>query len=259
MLKRLTWHAADSAGAWRALRLMSTLARQHSNWVDMRIGAVVFDMDGLVLDTEPVYKIAWQQASAELGFDLDDSAYGLLTGRPTEDCEAELLTRFGLKFPLEIFRNRWPEIWHALVRDRGIPHKPGLMGLLSFLKARSLPIAIATSSDAEYADFSLQCAGLRGRFPVVVTREQVAKGKPAPDIYIEAARRLGQRTALCMALEDSDVGVFAAVGAGMATVCVPDLKPPSDAAVRAAFRVVGSLVDVRDLIEETLADTGQAG
>ncbi len=225
----------------------------------MRIGAVVLDMDGLMLDTEPLYKVAWQQASVELGFDLDDVTYSILIGRPTEDCEAELLARFGVGFPMARFRARWPELWRTFVQERGIPHKAGLLELLTFLEAQGLPTAIATSSDADYTEFSLRCAGLNGRFQVVVTRDQVVQGKPAPDTYIEAARRLRQDTADCMALEDSDAGVLAACAAGMVTVCVPDLKPPSDAAARAAFRVLGSLIDARELISAKLASPGAAG
>ena len=225
----------------------------------MRIGAVVLDMDGLMLDTEPIYKAAWQQASLELGFDLDDLTYATFVGRPTEDCEAKLLARFGAGFPMAQFRSRWPALWRAVVQERGIPHKSGLLELLRFLDAQRIPMAIATSSDADYTEFSLRSAGLAGRFHVIVTRDQVAHGKPAPDTYIEAARRLGQDAADCMALEDSDTGVLAACAAGMAAVCVPDLKPPSDAVARAAFRVLGSLSDARALIAAMLARPEAAG
>ena len=188
----------------------------------MRIAAVVLDMDGLMLDTEPIYKVAWQQASLELGFDLDDLTYSTLIGRPNEDCEAVLLAHFGPRFPMAQFRSRWPALWRAVVQERGVPHKSGLLELLMFLDAQQIPTAIATSSDADYTEFSLRSAGLAGRFRVIVTRDQVAHGKPAPDTYIEAARRLGQDTADCMALEDSDAGVLAACAAGMAALCVPD-------------------------------------
>ena len=225
----------------------------------MRLSAVVLDMDGLMLDTEPLYKTAWQQASAELGYELDDVTYSILSGRPTEDCEAELVARFGPAFPMSRFRDRWAGLWSDLARDRGIPHKPGLLPFLAFLEAHRLPAAIATSSDADYAEFSLRKAGLAGRVPVVVTGDQVQRGKPAPDIFIEAARRLGHDPSACLALEDSDAGVLAACAAGMVTVCVPDLKPPSDAAARAAFQVLGSLDDVRELIVASLAHDGTAG
>jgi HAD superfamily hydrolase (TIGR01509 family) len=224
----------------------------------MKITAVVLDMDGLMLDTEPLYKGAWQQASAELGFDLDDSSYSRLIGRPTEDCELELVKRFGAGFPMPRFRKRWSELWRLSVQVQGISRKPGLLAFLSFLEEQGLSMAIATSSDAEYAEFSLRSAGLTGRFSTIVTGDQVTEGKPAPDIYLEAARRLGRNPAECVALEDSDAGVLAASAAGMVTLCVPDLKPPSDAATRAASRVLGSLDDARDWIRAMASDR-QAG
>jgi beta-phosphoglucomutase-like phosphatase (HAD superfamily) len=225
----------------------------------MRISAVVLDMDGLMLDTEPLYKAAWQQASEELGFNLDDLTYSMLIGRPTEDCEAELVGHFGPGFPLPHFRTRWPELWQLSVQDRGIPYKPGLLALLTFLDERCIPSAIATSSDADYTEFSLRNAGLAGRFGLIVTGDQVPQGKPAPDIYIEAARRLGQSPPDCIALEDSDAGVLAASAAGMRTLCIPDLKPPSKTAAHAAFRVLRSLDDARELIAATLTNERTAG
>jgi beta-phosphoglucomutase len=218
----------------------------------MKITAVVFDMDGLMLDTEPLYKAAWQQASAELGFDLDDQAYSVMIGRPNEDCERELVKHFGGAFPMPQFRARWPELWRLAVQNHGIAAKAGLARLLSFIEEQGLSTAIATSSDADYTEFSLRSAGLAGRVTTIVTGDQVAHGKPSPDIYLEAARRLGRAPAECVALEDSDAGVLAASAAGMVTLCVPDLKPPSAAAKRAASHVVTSLDEAREWIGSAL-------
>ena len=220
----------------------------------MRIEAVVFDMDGLMLDTEPLYKMAWQRASADLGYELDNESYAKLVGRPTAACEEALRAQFGPEFPLDRFRARWPELWQAGVAEAGIVAKPGLFELLAFLDQRGLPLALATSSEAEYTDFSLQSAGLAGRFAVVVTGDQVAQGKPAPDIYLEAAARLRTKPDLCLALEDSEAGILAASGAGMIAVLIPDWTHPSEIAVRAAFRVLASLNEVRALVEPFIAN-----
>ena len=214
----------------------------------MRINAVVLDMDGLMLDTEPLYKTAWQAAAHELGFRLDDAAYMPLIGRPTHECETELLSRFGPAFPLSEFRLRWPELWRTAVSTHGIARKQGLDALLALFKERQIPVAIATSSDAEHTAHSLRCAGLLGGFTAVVTGDQVPRGKPAPDIYLEAARRLSRDPSECVAIEDSDAGVIAAASAGMTTLCVPDLKPPSQDAIGAALCVLSSLDDVRNYL-----------
>lgn len=217
------------------------------------ISAVVFDMDGLMLDTEPLYKVAWQTASAELGYPLDDPSYAKLVGRPTEDCERELRAKFGSAFPLDRFRVLWPRLWQEEVTTNGVRQKPGLLEFLAFLDAHGLPVAVATSSEADYAALSLRRAGLEGRFDVIVAGNAVARGKPAPDIYLEAARRLHVAPTACVALEDSEAGILAASRAGMCALLIPDWVHPSDTAVQAAFRVLGSLHEAQDLVARLLA------
>jgi HAD superfamily hydrolase (TIGR01509 family) len=220
-----------------------------------QIGAVILDMDGLMLDTEPLSKVAWQTASAEFGYTLDDRSYSKLVGRPTADCERELLGQFGSAFPLDRFRVRWPELWQAKVAARGIQQKPGLSEFLAFVDKQHLPVAVATSSESDYTVLSLRHAGLEGRFKVIVTGDEVASGKPAPDIYLEAARRLEVNPASCVALEDSDAGVLAASRAGMRALLIPDWTGPSDEAVRAAFRVLTSLHQARDILAKLVANS----
>jgi len=217
------------------------------------IGAVVFDMDGLMLDTEPIYKAAWQQASAELGYDVTDAAYVHLVGRPAGDCEAVVLGWFGPAFPIERFRSRCHELWRARVTSAGIAAKPGLLELLSHLKRRDIPTAVATSSDADYTELSLRTVGLAAGFTAVITGDTVARGKPAPDIYLEAARRLGVTPGRSLALEDSEAGIVAASGAGMIPLLIPDGVAPSGTARRAAFRVLESLHEARERIDTLIA------
>jgi HAD superfamily hydrolase (TIGR01509 family) len=216
------------------------------------IRAVVFDMDGLMLDTEPIYKRAWQAASAELGHELEDGFYAQFVGRPNDDCERLLLERFGAEFPLDRFRARWRELWDADAAANGIRTKPGLLELLALLETLKIPFAIATSSEAAETEFCLLAAGLDGRFPVRVTRDQITHGKPAPDIFLEAARRLQTDPAQCVALEDSETGILSASRAGMVTLLIPDSAPPSATASSTAFRVLPSLLEACDAIRDLL-------
>ena len=216
------------------------------------IRAVVFDMDGLMLDTEPIYKAAWQAASAELGHDLADEFYAQFVGRPNDDCERLLFERFGPEFPFDRFRARWRELWDADAAANGIRTKPGLIELLTLLETLKIPFAIATSSEAAETDFCLRAAGLDGRFPVRVTRDQIAHGKPAPDIYLEAARRLQIDPAQCVALEDSEAGILSASRAGMVPLLIPDGAPPSTTASSTAFQVLPSLAHVPAVLQDLL-------
>ncbi len=213
-----------------------------------RIAALVFDMDGLMLDTEAINKVAWQTAAGDLGYLMPDAMYMGFVGRRTDDCERDLLAQFGGDFPRREFRPRWREVRRLRVERTGIPIKPGLLDLLRFAEAEGLALAVATSSGRTTAESTLVATDLLHRFSVLVTGDQIANGKPAPDIYLEAARRLGIEPRQCVALEDSDPGIIAASRAGMIALHIPDLKAPSDEATAAAFRVLGSLHEARTLL-----------
>ncbi len=210
-------------------------------------------MDGLLIDTESLYKDAWQEAARELGVDLTDAFYKTLIGRTNPEGEVLIAAQFGAALPLDVFRSRWAELWRARVRTSGMPLKPGVVELLDFLEARQVPIAVATSSDRAFTAFSLESAGLAARLARRVSGDEIRHGKPAPDIYLEAARRLGVDGAACVAFEDSEAGVLAASRAGMRVVMVPDLQSPSAEARRAAAAVVTSLHDALPLLTEWLA------
>ncbi len=212
------------------------------------VSALVLDMDGLMLDTEPIYRAAWQRAAAELGYEITDRGYEAFIGRRTEDAEGELERRTGPTFAMDRFRMRWPAIWHELA-GAGIARRPGLDALLDFATRRELPLAIATSTRRTLTELTLRAGGLDARrFVTIVTGDEIAHGKPAPDIYLEAARRLGTTPAACVALEDSDAGVLSASRAGMTALMVPDMKAPSAEATAAAFRVLRSLADAPAVI-----------
>jgi beta-phosphoglucomutase len=210
---------------------------------------VILDMDGIIIDSEPVYRLAWQQAAAELGYDLSDEFYGSLLGLTTPDAEAKVYERFGPEFPISRFRELWPARWRRLVETKGIPVKPGLGNFLKVLEEHRLPVAVGTSSEAELVATSLRAAGLDGRFACIVSGDQVANGKPAPDIFLEAARRLGVTPGRCIVLEDSDAGILAAAAAGMASIIIPDLKPPSPEAAKIALRILPSLDEAAAFIK----------
>lgn len=214
--------------------------------------AVVFDMDGLMLDTEPLYRTAFQRAAAALGYALDDEFYLTLIGTPTKDALKKVRAYFGPTFPLQRFTELGADQWYRQVEECGIHTKPGLLPLLNQLDAATIPKAVATSSSAKQAAETLEAGGLAGRFAHFVTSDQVAAGKPAPDLYLEAARRLGLPPAACIALEDSDPGVQSAHTAGMTVLMVPDLKKPSPQAEAQAYKILPSLHQAAPLLADLL-------
>jgi HAD superfamily hydrolase (TIGR01509 family) len=130
-----------------------------------------------------------------------------------------------------------------------------LASLLAFLRRRNIPTAVATSSEAEFTARSLSLAGLSNSFQVIVTGDQIDRGKPAPDVYLAAAAKLGVQPRRCIALEDSEAGAVAASTAGMVTLLVPDWVAPSPVARQAATEVFSSLVEAHAFIEARLSTT----
>ena len=205
--------------------------------------AVVFDMDGTLLDTELVFKeIVWD-VTRGLGFEMTTDVHGRMVGSSHEATNALLVEAYGVAFPYEMFDAECRRLMKAR-RAQSVPVKTGVPEFLAELKARRIPMAVATSSRSPHALTHLGTAGLLDMFQAIVTRDEVTNPKPHPEPYLTAARHLGVTPASCLAIEDSHSGVRAAHGAGMQTVMVPDLVPPSDE-IRALCTILGSLHEVR--------------
>ena len=210
--------------------------------------AVIFDMDGTMVDTESIYHRAWQDTAEALGYAIGEEILHETVGKRTEDCHAIIHAALGPTFPNTHFETTWWSRWEQLAEQQGIARKPGLDALLDLLDAHQIPKAVATSSASAEARYTLERAGLADRFSIVVTGDQVTHGKPAPDIFLLTAERLGIGAAHCLALEDSTAGVHAAAAAGMRTFMVPDLLAPHPDTAARAYRVVNSLSDVHNWI-----------
>lgn len=206
--------------------------------------ALIFDMDGLMLNSEPLYQAAWQAAAKELGYDLNTELYLSLVGRSSEEADRTFVDLFGQQFPVQAFNQKWDLLWRELLKTQGVALQPGLLPLLDWVEQRAIPKAVGTSSNRAEAELCLTLAGLNHRFLTQVTVDQVAAGKPAPDIFLEAARRLEIAPQDCWVLEDSNAGVEAAQAAGMQVVMVPDLQRPTATSKAIARRVFASLHEV---------------
>lgn len=206
--------------------------------------AVVFDMDGTLLDTELVFKHVAYEVAGGLGFEMRDEVHMAMVGSSHETSNQLLVEAYGVTFPYALF----DEQCRIVMRERmaeTVPVKTGVHEFLAALKSRRIPMAVATSSRAPHALEHLGTAGLLDMFQAIVTRDDVLQPKPHPEPYLLAARHLGIPPRECLAIEDSHSGVRAAHAAGMQTVMVPDLVPPSDEIVALCAAVMESLHHVR--------------
>ena len=206
--------------------------------------AVIFDMDGLMLDTEGPALRAWESAARAFGREFDLELCRQMIGRNFGDCVALIRARHGSDYPVDQLTSAWVADYDAIVAAEGISLKPGLDDILDLLDERGIATAVATSTRRERARVKLDRVGLLHRFAALVGGDEVARGKPAPDIFIAAAERLGVAARECIVLEDSEPGIIAAAAAGMTPVMVPDLHPPSAELLLLAPLVVSSLSDV---------------
>jgi len=216
-----------------------------------RPDAVIFDMDGLMIDSERVSIACWSEASAAMGIALPDGFFLQMVGLGDRDCERLLRQHIDEARIASLFSN-----CHDLYEARtqaGLPLRPGILELLDLLQAHGVPRAVATSTRQPRANRKLAASGLLPYFDAVVTSSDVQHPKPAPDIYLLAVQRLGKDPARCLALEDSPAGTRAALAAGMTAIQVPDLVHPDDSLRALGHRIVESLHDVRALLVPWLA------
>jgi beta-phosphoglucomutase-like phosphatase (HAD superfamily) len=212
-----------------------------------RPSAVIFDMDGLLFDTEALWQEALLSAAAEDGREIPDEVYNKSIGVRRSQCGPLFLSHFGGDFLFDDFHASWRRhFW--LIAESKFAMKPGVLELLEFLDQVRLPRAIATSSSRTTVERHLVAHGLMDRFGKIVCRGDYENGKPAPDPFLKAAERLGVEPRLCLALEDSHIGVRSASAAGMMTVMVPDLLEPTDDIRALCVFVARDLHEVRDLV-----------
>lgn len=182
--------------------------------------AILFDMDGLVLDSEKTYVTAWQRAAKELGKHLEAAVAEGLFGRHADDVAKLLEEALGPDFDRKAFFEIAERHWFEVLAHEGIQSMPGVEALLTDLQKAGIPFALATNSDAHYAERCLAAANLTNAFKTFVSRDQVQSGKPAPDLFLKAAERLGILPSHCLVLEDSETGLIAARAAGTQPILI---------------------------------------
>src|SRR5471032_864126 len=211
------------------------------------VAAVVFDMDGLLFDTEKLYAQAAMSAAREIGGELSLEVFYRIVGTTLQENRRVLLEHYGESWPFDEMRVVWGRHFEVLA-ETDLALKPGALALLDLLDELGLPRAIATSSSRETVTHHLSSHDLGDRFHHVVAHGDYVAGKPAPDPFLKAAERLCVDSRDCLALEDSLNGVRSASAAGMMTVMVPDLIQPTEEIRGLCAVVAAGLGDLPPLI-----------
>lgn len=212
--------------------------------IPFRPAAVICDMDGLLVDSERLERRVWQLAARDHGVEMSDERFATFIGHPIDECERMLAGYYGDALDIAAYRDTCHRHMRTIVDAEGVPLRPGAAAWLDFVAALAIPLGVATSSGPALVQERL--GAQLHRFRAVVTRADVARGKPDPDLYLEAASRLGADPASCLALEDSPTGARAAMAAAMPVLIVPDMVHPPAQIARQAAGVYASLDAVRE-------------
>ena len=213
------------------------------------IKGVVFDMDGLMFDTERLTYEIINQTMTQQGFDYSLDFYKQTVAKRSVDVVAMYKEKFGEDFDYQAMKVKNMEIFWSYTAEKGVPLKKGLFQLLDFLKENNIKIALATSTTRKSATEILKRAKVIDYFDVLLCADSVIKGKPDPEVFAKACAELGLKPEECMGLEDSFNGIISSSEAGLVTVMIPDLIPPTKEIKSRCYKICNDLTEIYELLK----------
>ncbi|MCH5303963.1 MAG: HAD family phosphatase [Ruminococcus sp.] len=216
----------------------------------MKIKGVIFDMDGVILDSEKLYVRFWSEAGRACGYNFERKHALAIRSMARPFAVSKLKSFFGDDFNYDDVRNKRIELMSEYIEKNGIDTKHYAEEILSYLKENGYKTAIATATPPERTEKYLKQVGLYDYFDELISASMVENGKPAPDIYKFASAKLSLSPENCIAVEDSPNGVQSASSAGCVTVMVPDMDSPDDEVIKKVYRVADNLKELENIIEE---------
>lgn len=216
----------------------------------MKIKGVIFDMDGVLLDSEKLYIRFWSEAGKACGYPFEKMHALAIRSMARPYAVEKLKGFFGEDFDYDKVRDKRIELMDDYVNRNGIELKPYARYILDYLNKKGYKTALATATPPKRAEKYLNSVGLYESFDEIVTASMVKRGKPEPDIYEFAAEKLGLKSGECIAVEDSPNGAVSAVKAGCVTVVVPDMDVPDDKTRNMVYKVIADLSGLKFLLEK---------
>lgn len=212
------------------------------------VKAILFDMDGVIFDTERVYLEEWKQVFKKYGYKMKDEIYISVMGTGRENVKKVFKEYYGDNLPIEDMYVDKDILLNEAVSENKIPLKTGAIDILSFLKDNGYKTALATSAKRDRLEIQLCLADIKDKFDAIVCIDDVGKGKPNPDIFLLAAEKIGVEPSDCMVIEDSEAGIMAAFNAGMIPIHVKDLKEVSGTIMKHSAKQFNNLHEIKQYI-----------
>lgn len=209
------------------------------------IKAVILDMDGTMIDTEKIYLIYWIKAANYFGYDMKPEHVLSIRSLAGKYACKRFVEFFGEDCDYYKIREKRKELMKEYFKENGIEKKQGLDEFLEYAKNKGLKIAVATATDYERTGQYLKELDIEKYFDEIVCANMVENGKPEPDIYVEAAKRLGYSPQQCLALEDAPNGVLSAYRAGCKVIMIPDLTEPDEETAKYLYAKASNLIEAK--------------
>lgn len=210
----------------------------------VKIQGIIFDMDGVLIDTEIISFKYWEEAFKKYGYNYSMDFHLSIIGRNDNSIRSILKETFGAEFPLDDICNYKSESMFKYLDEKGTPAKPGVYELLEFLNENNYKVAVATSTNRDRALQSLESIGIKDKFDTMVCGDEIENSKPHPEIFLKAAQKLGLNPENCIVVEDSAAGLEAGYKGGMTVINVPDMKQPDDIMKKHTSIVCKNLLDI---------------
>jgi HAD superfamily hydrolase (TIGR01509 family) len=218
----------------------------------VEIELIIFDMDGLMFDTEKISYIAWNEAAKQYNYQISRDLFEKTVGTDINKTKEIYIKHFGDRFPFDLIRSERAKISDEIIKTNGVPIKKGFCELMKHLNNGKIKKAVATSTSRKRALNLLSLVQIDGFFDYILCGDEIKNCKPNPEIFLKVADKLKCTPKKCLVLEDSEIGIIAAYQAGMIPIMVPDLKEPSKEIQSFIFSRMNSLLDVKSFLEEIL-------
>jgi len=211
---------------------------------------IIFDMDGLIFDSERLAYEVWQAVLGRHGHEINFEFYRKLIGSNEERIKTLCLEKYGKDFPFEELKKERYQEMDKLIKEKGLALKPGLLELLNFLKDKPVKKAVATSTNRERAYKLLNLHHLVPYFDIILCGDEITKSKPDPEIFLKVCEKLNCRPTKTMVLEDSIAGIIASYNGKMMPIMIPDMIEPNEEVKDKTFKCFNNLLEVRDYLAE---------